>query len=237
MLDFCRQHGFDPEPVQDHDKIPLTLADSDSGSDFSLLHPSPAAWTPYGPCFTILYFAVLSCFGYKRNKNAKPYLTSEELARGRGHVWFGWVCYTPNPTLASVSFNLSLLLFFLIFYFFSVKKSTYSKHTDWVSVLLGDVSVELSCPISPPSLITIIVSVLSLLSGVLDSPVFPFFLLHTVAGSLLPNKRVLWVTPCSLQFSPSFTMGRWLSLAGRPRVATRLVALANRCWKCCGNRG
>lgn len=45
MLDWHRQHGFDPELVQSHEKIPLTLADSGLGSDFNLLHLFSAACT------------------------------------------------------------------------------------------------------------------------------------------------------------------------------------------------
>lgn len=83
------------------------------------LQPGPVC----GPCFRILYFASLFCFGYKRIKTAKPLHERNWPEEGDMFIWF---CYTPNLKLASASFNRSSFCFslpFFLFYFSNVKIS------------------------------------------------------------------------------------------------------------------
>lgn len=86
----------------------------------SLLHPSSTSQTLSWSSHYHLLFCCPFLLWIQEKKNCKA-LTSEKLARGRGHVYFSCFCYTPNPTLASVSVNLSP--------FFSVLKRALIQNT------------------------------------------------------------------------------------------------------------
>lgn len=73
----------------------------------SLLHPSSTSQSVSWSLHYHLLFCCPFLLWIPKKKNCKA-LTSEKLARGRGHVYFSCFCYTPNLTLAFVSVNLSL---------------------------------------------------------------------------------------------------------------------------------
>lgn len=110
MLDLCRQHGFYPKPVEDCEEIPLTLAGSDSGSDFRVFSaPLPcsldSSMVLQHPLFCF------SCFGCKRRKTVKPKHQRDCPGEGDMFILVGFAIFQIPLWPLSLSTFLSLFFF------------------------------------------------------------------------------------------------------------------------------